>query len=165
MQRLVRSVWALAGALFLVLGFSAAYAQQSKVTLLKGTDLPGFDYSVLDDVDLQQCQTACADDRSCRAFTFNEKAGWCFLKAGSNEEKPFKGATSGKVRPVPAPEVTAAVRQGELPFPAQDLIDGARYFASTLPSTDVPPPDVAYADLVASGAGLTAQHLRDYVAG
>jgi len=151
MQRLVQSVGALVCALFLVLGFSAAHAADSKVTLLKGVDLPGFDYSVVKGVDLDQCQTACTDDRICRAFTFNEKAGWCFLKGGSKDEAQFKGATSGKVTLVPAAEVTSAVRQSEIPFPAQDLVDGAKYFASTLPTTDAPPKDVPYADLVASG--------------
>ncbi|RZA08691.1 MAG: tetratricopeptide repeat protein, partial [Proteobacteria bacterium] len=157
MQRLVQSVGALVCALFLVLGFSAAFAADSKVTLLEGVDLPGFDYSVVKDVDLDQCQQACTDDRICRAFTFNEKAGWCFLKGGSKDEAQFKGATSGKVTLVPAAEVTSAVRQSEIPFPAQDLVDGAKYFASTLPTTDAPPKDVPYADLVASGDTATEQ--------
>jgi uncharacterized protein YfaS (alpha-2-macroglobulin family) len=157
MQRLYRSVWVLWGALFLVLGMAAAQAADSKVTLLQDVDLPGYDYSVVKNVDLDACQAACTDDRLCRAFTFNEKARWCFLKGNSAQETAFKGATSGKITLVPAAEVTAAVRQSEIPFPAQDLVDGARYFASTLPTTDVPPPDVTYADLVASGDAAAAQ--------
>ena len=157
MQRLVQSVGALVSALFLVVGMSAAYAQDSKVELLKGVDLPGFDYSVVKGVDLEQCQQACTDDRICRAFTFNEKAGWCFLKGGSKDEAAFKGATSGKVTLAPAADVTAAVRQAEIPFPAQDFVDSARYFASTLPTTDAPPKDVPYADLVASGDAAAEQ--------
>ncbi|RYE88515.1 MAG: hypothetical protein EOP19_01145, partial [Hyphomicrobiales bacterium] len=157
MQRLLQSAGALVGALFLVIGLSPAFAADSKVTLLKGVDLPGYDYAVIKGVDLEQCQTACTDDRICRAFTFNEKAGWCFLKGNSAGEAPFKGATSGKVTLVPASDVTAAVRQSEIPFPAQDLVDGAKYFASTLPTTDAPPKDVPYADLVGSGDAAAGQ--------
>ncbi len=151
MQRLFRSVWVLLGALFLVMGTSAAFAADSEVTLLEGVDLPGFDYAVIKDGDLDACQAACTEDRLCRAFTFNHRAGWCFLKGGSSEEKPFKAATSGKLTLNPTPETLAAERQMDIPFPAQDLVDGARYFATTLPTTDVPPPDVSYFDLIAAG--------------
>jgi len=156
MQRLFQSVWVLFCALLVVVGTSAM-AADSTVTRLEGIDLPGFDYQVLKDGDLEACEAACVEDRLCRAYTYNHKAGWCFLKGGAGEEQPFKAATSGKLTLVPAPEVTAAVRQAEIPFPAQDLVDGARYFATTLRTTDVPPPDVAYADLVASGDDAVAQ--------
>ena len=67
------------------------------ITLLPDTDLPGFDYSTIKDTTLDACQAACADDRICRAFTFNEKAKWCFLKSEVGEATAFKGATSGKI--------------------------------------------------------------------
>ncbi len=50
-----------------------------------------------------------------------------------------------------------AERQGELPFPAYDLVDGARYLASSLKDTDPPPAKVSYADLVEAGDEAVAQ--------
>lgn len=157
MQRLLRSVWGLACALTVVMGSSSAGLAESKVQLLQGVDLPGFDYAVEKGVTLEACEAACTDDRICRAFTFNQKAGWCFLKAGSAQEVSFAGATSGKVTPVPDPAITAAVRLAEIPFPAQDLANGASSFASSLATTDPTPKGVTYADLVAAGDAAVEQ--------
>ncbi|MGV3490930.1 MAG: MG2 domain-containing protein [Devosia sp.] len=121
------------------------------MTLLPGTDLPNYDYSVIKDVEPEACEAACADDRICRAFTYNESANWCFLKSEVGAETPFDGATSGRVDFTPSIEELTAQRLGELPFPAQDLLDSARYYAMSLPQTDPPPPDTTYYDLVASG--------------
>ncbi|HEV7717459.1 MAG TPA: alpha-2-macroglobulin family protein [Arsenicitalea sp.] len=157
MQRLIASVFWLCAAMVLALGISAADAAQRKITLQPGTDLPGFDYSVLKGSSVKACQSACQDDKLCRAFTFNQKAGWCFLKAGVGPAAPFGGATSGTVNMTPAPEVIAAARQAELPFPAQDLIDSARGFAAGLAKTDPPPPNATYAELVAAGDDAVAK--------
>ena len=97
MARLFQSVRGLFAALLFVVTTVAAAAQDTpKITLLPDTDLPGFDYSTIKDTTLDACQAACADDRICRAFTFNEKAKWCFLKSEVGEATAFKGATSGK---------------------------------------------------------------------
>ncbi len=155
MQRLFRSIWWLVVAGTLAL--SPAHAADRNITLLPGTDLPGFDYSVIEDVDIDACQAACTDDRICRAFTFNEKANWCFLKGDVGPETAFNGATSGRVDFTPTLAATVEERLGELPFPAQDLVDSARYMATSLPQTDPPPPEVTYADLVAAGDEAAAQ--------
>lgn len=157
MQRLLRSALWLCAGLFLTLGLSPAGAAERGITLLPRTDLPGHDYSVLKDVTLDACQAACEADRICRAFTFNENAGWCFLKGDAGDEAPFSGATSGRVELVPAADALAATREAELPFPASDLIYYARSFASDLPRTDPPPPGIAYADLVAAGDDAMAK--------
>ncbi|WP_171015697.1 alpha-2-macroglobulin family protein [Devosia sp. FKR38] len=138
-------------ALVLGLGLTQVQAADSKVTLLPGTDLPGFDYAVVKDTDLDACSTSCADDKICQAFTFNEKSNWCFLKGAVGEETQFKGATSGKISRVPSAAVIQAERQAELPFPAQDVIDAANQLVNELPQTDAPPPKTTYADLVAAG--------------
>jgi uncharacterized protein YfaS (alpha-2-macroglobulin family) len=151
MQKLLQAVWVLWGALVVVVGLSGIAVAESQVTRLEGIDLPGFDYDIRKNVDLEACEAACVGDRICRAYTFNENAGWCFLKGSSAAEQPFKGAVSGKVSPVPSPAVTAAVRQAEIPFPSQGIVDSARYFASTLPTSDAAPANVGYADLIASG--------------
>ncbi|SEP98831.1 hypothetical protein SAMN05428969_1426 [Devosia sp. YR412] len=149
-------------ALMLSLGVSGATAADTKVTLLENTDLPGFDYSILRDVDLDACTAACTDDNICRAFTFNAQSNWCFLKGQVGDETQFNNATSGRVSRAPSPAVTEAVRQAELPFPAQDIIDTAKSFATSLPQTDAPPPKVTYADLVTSANEAMAE---DNVAG
>ena len=136
-------------ALILGLGTSLGQAQDQKITVLENTDLPGSDYAVIKDTDLDVCSAACAGDNICRAFTFNSQSNWCFLKGAVGEEAQFNGATSGRVSRAPSPAVIEAVRQAELPFPADSLIEEAKSFATSLPQTDTPPPKAVYADLVA----------------
>ncbi len=147
-RRIIRHMF---GVLALVLAGAMPSAAETKITLLQGTDLPGFDYSIVKDTDLDSCQAACTDDNICRAFTYNTQSKWCFLKGDVGEQAAFDGATSGRISRSPTPAVTEAVRQAELPFPAQSLIDSARSFALGLPQTDAPAPKSVYADLVASG--------------
>src|SRR5690606_23331431 len=107
--------------------------------------------------DAEVCQAACKDDRICRGFTYNEQAGWCFLKGDATQQSPFAGALSGVVEMSPAPDAVSAARQDELPFPAYGLIDGAQDFAALLPRSDPPPPGLTYADLVAAGDEAASQ--------
>jgi uncharacterized protein YfaS (alpha-2-macroglobulin family) len=143
--------------LAVVLAMAApAMAADQKITLLQNTDLPGFDYSIIRDTDLDACSAACAEDNICRAFTFNPDANWCFLKGTAGEPTEFAGATSGRISRAPSPAVTDAVRQAELPFPAQGIIDTARNFAAGLPESDAPPPKVTYVGLVESAEEAVA---------
>ncbi|MDR3471214.1 MAG: alpha-2-macroglobulin family protein [Devosia sp.] len=155
MRSLVRSAMWLMAALFIAVGITAAPAADRKITLLPGTDLPGFDYSVVKGITLEACQKACGDDHVCRAFTFNQKARWCFLKSDVGSATPFPQATSGRVGA--SADAIAAARLAELPFPAQDLVDAARSFAAGLPKSDPPPPGAVYADLVAAGDEAVAR--------
>ncbi len=154
-MRFASKMRALGLALVLALGAPAMAADQ-KITLLENTDLPGFDYSIIRNTDLDACSAACADDNICRAFTFNSQSNWCFLKGTASEPTEFAGATSGRVSRAPSPAVTEAVRQAELPFPAQGIIDTARSFALGLPESDAPPPKVTYAGLVESAEEAVA---------
>ncbi len=155
-MRLLRSAgWLVA--LVLALGTSPASAADRSFRTLPDTDLPGFDYQVLEGVTLNACQTACVDDNICRAFTYNSKSKWCFLKGSAGEPTSFKGATSGTIKQSPMPDVTDAVRQAELPFPASDLVEGSRSFARSLATSDPAPKGIAYADLVAAGDEAVAQ--------
>ncbi|WP_342588299.1 trypsin-like peptidase domain-containing protein [Phyllobacterium endophyticum] len=45
-----------------------------------GLDVIGFDYATLKNVTFGQCKSACADDLSCKAVTYNRDANYCFLK-------------------------------------------------------------------------------------
>src|SRR5690606_33166038 len=80
---------------------------------------------------------------------------WCFLKGDAGPETAFAGATSGKVDPAAA-QALAREREAELPFPAQDLIYYAQSFAQQLPTTDAPPRNLSYDDLVAAGDEASA---------
>ena len=154
MRRGLGTIGLVGAALLLALGL--AQAADPKVTLLPDTDLPGFDYAVVKDTDLDACTAACTDDQICLAFTFNQKSNWCFLKGEAGEPTAFKSAVSGTLDRSTSQLSTAVVRQAELPFPAQDLIDAARRLADELPQTDAPPPKVSYADLVAEGDAASA---------
>ncbi|MEO6396522.1 MAG: alpha-2-macroglobulin family protein [Devosia sp.] len=153
-------------ALVLALNFSAFAAERS-VTLQPDTDLPGYDYSTIENTDLDSCQAACLADNICRAFTFNEKAKWCFLKGEAATPVAFDDATSGNITMVPAPMDIAGERQRELPFPFESLLSGAQFFATQLLISDAPPKNVPYGALVAAGdasveIGNTAAALVSY---
>ena len=90
------AVW-LFSFLFLLLGLGAATAADRGLSVFPQSDMPGGDYRVIKKVKLDQCQEACLGDLSCRAFTYNEKAKWCFLKGAAAEPVAFKGATSGTI--------------------------------------------------------------------
>lgn len=74
---------------------------------LPGTDLPGFDYQTLRNVPIAQCERACLADANCAAFTYNERANWCFLKSEVGERTPYPGASSAVVRDVRTAPVLA----------------------------------------------------------
>ncbi len=149
MRRGLGTIGLIGAALMLALGM--AQAGDPQMTLLPDTDLPGYDYAVVKDTDLDACSAACSSDKICQAFTFNQKSNWCFLKSEAGAATAFKSAVSGTLDRNAAQLTTAVVRQAELPFPAQDLIDAARRLADELPQTDAPPPQSSYADLVAEG--------------
>jgi uncharacterized protein YfaS (alpha-2-macroglobulin family) len=156
MLQVISKIRALGLTLVLAFAASPALSADHKVTLLQDTDLPGYDYAITRNTDLDACQAACVDDDICRAFTFNAQSNWCFLKGEAGEQTEFAGAVSGRVSRAPSPAVIEAVRQAELPFPAQGIIDAARSFARGLPQTDAPPPKVTYASLVASAEEAVA---------
>lgn len=89
-------------AIVLVLGtVTPAFAQQARqVVTTDNSDYFGFDLRSEQNVSLDQCKTTCLGDPSCRAFTYNTKAKWCFLKSDFAVVKPFNGAVAGKVVPV-----------------------------------------------------------------
>ncbi|MEW5422363.1 alpha-2-macroglobulin family protein [Amorphus sp. 3PC139-8] len=104
---------ALVGALALMA--LPAAAQNRDVTTYRDTDLPGYDYQTLKEVPLSVCESACFADSQCKAFTYNEKAQWCFLKSDVGPRERYVGAISGEIResarqaataePLPLPDV------------------------------------------------------------
>jgi uncharacterized protein YfaS (alpha-2-macroglobulin family) len=96
MRAFIRSTFLLAGLVLSSLSAHAAEPGRSIVTV-KDADYFGFDLRTVQDVTLDQCQTVCIDDQACKAFTYNVKAKWCFLKSDFNKMNPFPGAVAGKV--------------------------------------------------------------------
>lgn len=95
---------------------SAADAKRQIVTTKDG-DYFGFDLRTVQNVTLDQCSAACIGDKSCRAFTYNPKVKWCFLKSDFNKMNSFPGAVAGKIVEVAAvkePDIGAAPALGFL---------------------------------------------------
>ncbi len=102
----------------------AADAKRQIVTT-KDNDYFGFDLRTVQNVTLDQCSTACIGDKSCRAFTYNPKVKWCFLKSDFNQMNPFPGAIAGKVvetAAVKEPDIGAAPA---LPFLSDTFVQSA----------------------------------------
>ncbi|TAN06269.1 MAG: hypothetical protein EPN45_09085 [Rhizobiaceae bacterium] len=79
-------------------GWAAFGAEQPRsIVTSEDSDYFGFDLRSEQNVTLDQCKAGCLGDKSCRAFTYNRKAKWCFLKSDYNTLNPFKGAVAGKV--------------------------------------------------------------------
>ena len=75
-----------------------AHAEETRtVVTTDNGDYFGFDLRTVQDVTLDQCKTDCIDDMSCRAFTYNPKVKWCFLKSDFNQLNHFQGAVAGKI--------------------------------------------------------------------
>ena len=107
MKRLARLAAWLGFAAFSAFATATAMAAGPSVNILKDTDLPGFDYQINKGVTLDQCQKACTGDNLCRAFTYNTKTKWCFLKSDVATPSAFSGATSGTLTLSPTPKRSA----------------------------------------------------------
>ena len=87
-MRAVRHVPVLA-LFFLSLLAPALGADGRQVVTTPNSDYFGFDLRSEQNVTLDQCTATCLADPSCRAFTYNTKAKWCFLKSDFALLKPF----------------------------------------------------------------------------
>ncbi len=89
------------GSAFLLLGLAAlpggAADVKREIVTTRDGDYFGFDLRTVQDVTLAQCEAGCIDDRSCKAFTYNPKVKWCFLKSDFNQLNTFPGAVAGKI--------------------------------------------------------------------
>ena len=83
----------------LLLSAASAHAAEGarKVVTVKDADYFGFDLRTEQNVSLDRCQEICIADQGCKAFTYNTKAQWCFLKSDFNTMNPFPGAVAGKI--------------------------------------------------------------------
>ncbi len=129
---------------------ASAQAQETerRIVPVEDADYYGHDYQTLKGVGLDQCEAACLADRSCRAFTYNTSAQWCFLKNGVGALNTFAGAVAGKVVEV-AVAPTEDMPAPDLSFVADWLMDDARRFAARL--ADRKPKNADFALLMARG--------------
>lgn len=118
-----------------IFGFSALFfsslllttpliAAERRIETTVDGDYTGFDLRTVKNVSLDQCQAACIGDNQCRAFTYNVKAKWCFLKSDHGQLNTFAGAVAGKIVEVAAqPDIGAPPR---LTFLSDELLQQAR---------------------------------------
>ena len=108
-----------------------AHAEETRtVVTTENRDYFGFDLRTVQNVTLDQCKTDCIDDLSCRAFTYNPKVKWCFLKSDFNQLNPFSGAVAGKI--VMADNAADIGAPPALPFISEYMMGDARSFRSGL---------------------------------
>lgn len=140
--------WLPALSVFL-LAASGADAQESRagarIVVTEDADYYGFDLRTVKDAGLDDCKQACLADSACRAFTYNTKARWCFLKSGFGELRATAGAIAGRV--VAVETTPAAERPAPLAFLPAAFADEARVYAREIARTR-PPAGVGHADLV-----------------
>ena len=110
-----------------------ALAAGKRVIVTPNADYSGFDMKTVKDVDQAGCQAACLADGACRAFTFNTKAKWCFLKSDFGALAATPDAVAGRV--VEAIDLTPSIehqRLAELDFLPGSYIDEARTLVGAL---------------------------------
>ncbi len=116
-----------------VFATGSAGAADRRMIISQEADYPGFDHVTIKDVDLATCEAACLGDNQCRAFTFNTKANWCFLKSDFATLVAVPGAVAGRV--VNSVEITPGLerqRLGEIDFVPQSQIDESRQLLGEL---------------------------------
>ncbi|WP_026187024.1 alpha-2-macroglobulin family protein [Ensifer sp. BR816] len=98
---------------------------ERKIEITSDADYFGFDLRTEQNVSLDECHSACIADGACKAFTYNPKVKWCFLKSDFNQLNTFKGAIAGKVVETVTgePDLGAPPR---LSFVSDDLLQQAR---------------------------------------
>lgn len=117
---------------WLAAGVVAAMAADKRVIINEAADYFGGDYRTVKNVSLAACKKACLGDSQCKAFTYNEKAGWCFLKNSVGELKSFKGATAGRVVGADKPVVPELAAAGNLEFLSSSYRSGAIRYEQTI---------------------------------
>ena len=108
-------------------------AEARQIVTTPDSDYFGFDLRAEQNVSLDQCKATCLGDAQCRAFTYNTKAKWCFLKSDFATVKSFSGAVAGKVVTVDGqPDIGAPP---EIPFFPAWMASEARQYRTNLLAT------------------------------
>ena len=136
----------------------AQAAETKRIVTTDNVDYFGFDLRSEQNVTLDQCKTDCLGDNACRAFTYNTKAKWCFLKSDYNTLKPFAGAVGGKVVNVASEPDIGAPKELTY-FPAW-MADQALQYRKRLvgPGYSKPTDGLTTLEQAAEQAALTGDH-------
>jgi len=156
----MRAVRGLSVLVFLLMALNGAAqgAEARRVVTSDNSDYFGFDLRSDQNVSLDQCKTTCLGDPSCRAFTYNTKAKWCFLKSDYNQMKPFAGAVAGKVVNVDGePDIGAPPA---IAFFPNWMADQAQQYKDKLtgPAYVKPTDGLASLEAAAEQSALTGDH-------
>ena len=107
---------------------------ERRVIYHNDVDFPGADLRTIFDTTQTACESACIAQESCHAFTFNSRAGACFLKSEMLSSETYGGAFSGRIVTVQGRALLAAEdRASEVPFLTARDLDRARRQAEELP--------------------------------
>ena len=113
--------------------FSAETGRHVEIT--QDGDYFGFDLRTEQNVSLDECQQTCIADQSCRAFTYNPKVKWCFLKSDYNQLNSFPGAIAGKIVQPQAAEADIGAPP-RLKFLSDQILQDARNTKANLALAD-----------------------------
>jgi uncharacterized protein YfaS (alpha-2-macroglobulin family) len=108
----------------LALAAPVAAADGRSVVTTRDGDYFGFDLRTEQNVSLAQCEASCIADQECRAFTYNPKVKWCFLKSDFNQLNTFVGAIAGRIVTAGSEEDIGAPSQPG--FVSEQLMQDAR---------------------------------------
>jgi alpha-2-macroglobulin len=129
-------IWNKAALVFAFILLATLPSLAEGFTLSLGADFAGGDYRTVKNTDLGNCQTLCSKDAQCKAFTFNTKAKWCFLKSSSDIAMPFATAVGGSVA---TSTLTVAKEMAPVPnFMDSSFVTSAHEFANSI-KTATPP--------------------------
>ena len=115
----------------------AVSAETRRVELTENSDYFGFDLRTEKNLTLDQCKSTCLGDNACRAFTYNPKVKWCFLKSDFNKINSVPGSIAGKI--VSDKKAAAAADIGAptpLTFVSDNLIAEARKLQKEIAASD-----------------------------
>lgn len=135
----VRSFFAFATIAFSIIAVSfpaAAADTRRDIQTIKDADFFGFDLRTEQNVSLDQCKTSCIGDKSCKAFTYNPKVKWCFLKSDFKTMNAFPGAIAGKIVETAGQQEQDIGAAPRLTFLSNDLIQQAHDFKDNLTLAD-----------------------------
>ncbi len=141
------------GVILMIMALSPALADP--ITLIPGADFSGGDYRTVKNTDLANCRALCAADQKCKAFTFNTKVNWCFLKSATDIVMPFTTAIGGTTDPESATNPKAV--QPAPKFLDPYVVNAAHEFLAKLKTAKLPENTDATAirnDIQVKAAGL-----------
>ena len=64
-------------------------ASENRFVLVPQADSPGNDYLRVDPSSLEECERRCDEQSACKAFTYNQRHGVCFLKRSASRSTKF----------------------------------------------------------------------------